>query len=148
MNRPKPLSEHIRKRMSAQPVQGTQPELALRRLLHQAGFRYRVGYPVPGATRRTIDIAFTKKKIAVFVDGCFWHGCPIHSVPPKNNADWWAAKLGSNGVRDSDTTALLVESGWEVLRLWEHVPPVDMLSAVTALWHHGKDLNDEGFKKC
>lgn len=141
MDRPRPLSEQVRKRMSTQPVQGTGPELALRRLLHAAGFRYRVGYPVPGAPRRSIDVAFPKKKIAVFIDGCFWHGCPTHAIPPKNNSQWWASKLEANRLRDVATTALLEESGWQVVRLWEHTPPASMLAAVEDLWQH--ELNAE-----
>ncbi len=148
MDRPEPLSEQVRKRMSTQPVQGTQPELALRRLLHAAGFRYRVGYPVPDAPRRSIDIAFPKKKVAVFIDGCFWHGCPTHAVPPKNNAQWWASKLDANKLRDAATTALLEESGWQVVRLWEHMPPASMLAAVADLWQHELNAKDEGTTTC
>lgn len=70
--------------------------------------------------RRTIDIAFTRAKLAVLVDGCFWHGCPTHSVPPKNNAAWWAAKLEKNRQRDGETTRALEAAGWRVVRVWEH----------------------------
>lgn len=84
------------------------------------GLRFRVELPVPGKRRRTIDIAFTRVKVAVFVDGCFWHGCPVHGVTPKNNADWWLRKITSNRARDEDTNRLLEELGWTVLRFWEH----------------------------
>lgn len=116
--------------MSEQRTTGTKPELELRRLLHAAGRRYRVDYPVPGMPRRRIDIAFTKAKLAVMVDGCFWHGCPEHGVKPKHNAEWWGAKLERNQSRDRDTDAILAASGWRVLRLWEHMPPGAMLDAV------------------
>lgn len=148
MDQPKPISEQVHRRMSAQRTQGTEPELALRRLLHAAGFRYRVGYPVPCAPRRTIDIAFPKKKVAVFIDGCFWHGCPTHAVPPKNNAQWWSSKLEGNKSRDAETTSLLEDSGWRVVRLWEHTSADSMLAAVKKLWQHDSDAEDEGTMKC
>ena len=107
-------------RMSALRRRDTNPELEIRRLLHAAGLRYRVAYPVPGRPRRTIDIAFTRRKVAVFVDGCFWHGCPEHGTRPSSNAEWWSAKLAANHARDGDTTALLEGQGWLVLRVWEH----------------------------
>jgi DNA mismatch endonuclease (patch repair protein) len=108
----------------------TTPELALRRALHLRGHRYRVGLRVPGHPRRTIDIAFTRRRIAVFVDGCFWHRCPDHYVPVKNNAPWWAEKLQANVRRDEETTRLLEDLGWVVLRIWEHVPPDEAADVV------------------
>jgi DNA mismatch endonuclease (patch repair protein) len=98
----------------------THPELALRGELHARGLRYRVQVHVPTNRRRTIDIAFTRAKLAVFVDGCFWHGCPMHGVRPRTNPEWWAWKIERNIARDLDTTRLLEESGWSVLRVWEH----------------------------
>ncbi|MBW9208639.1 very short patch repair endonuclease [Mumia sp. zg.B21] len=100
----------------------TAPELALRRELHARGFRYRVAFPIPGQRRRTIDIAFTRKRLAVFVDGCFWHGCPVHGTSPRQNSEWWRTKLTANQRRDADTTQVLVAQGWTVIRLWEHEP--------------------------
>ncbi len=85
--------------------------------------RYRVSVPVPGMPRRAIDIAFTKAKIAVFMDGCFWHGCPEHATQPKTNAEWWRAKLDRNMARDVETTDHLKAEGWTVLRFWEHESP-------------------------
>lgn len=123
--------------MSDQRTIDTTPELALRRLLFASGARYRVGYKVPGMPRRSIDIAFPGKRIAVFVDGCFWHGCPQHCVPPKNNAAWWKAKLDRNVARDKETTSHLLQSGWTVLRLWEHTPVDEAVSAVLALLGSG-----------
>jgi DNA mismatch endonuclease, patch repair protein len=104
--------------------------MAVRRLLHARGLRYRVCTKVPGAARRTIDIAFTKAKIAVFVDGCFWHGCPEHGLVPAANRDWWTEKLERNRVRDAETTALLEASGWTVLRFWEHLPAEDVVADI------------------
>lgn len=119
---PVPLQEWVRKRMSEQRTIGTAPELALRKVLFAMGMRYRVGYKVPGMPRRSIDIAFPGPRVAVFIDGCFWHGCPEHCIPPKNNAAWWKTKLERNVARDKETTEHLQQSGWTVVRLWEHLP--------------------------
>ncbi|KUL38294.1 very short patch repair endonuclease [Streptomyces regalis] len=109
--------------MSRQNSRDTAPEVAVRRLLYATGLRYRVNVPVPGMPRRTIDIVFPKAKIAVFLDGCFWHGCPEHATQPKANAEWWRAKLDKNIARDQETTEHLREAGWMVLRYWEHEVP-------------------------
>lgn len=119
---PSPLSETIRRKMVAQQSRDTKPELLLRRALHAAGYRYRLNAKVPGSARRTIDIAFPRQRLAVMVDGCFWHGCREHSRPPKHNAQWWEEKLERNRVRDRETTQLLHDAGWTVLRVWEHEP--------------------------
>ncbi|MFF9377763.1 very short patch repair endonuclease [Streptomyces griseoluteus] len=112
--------------MSRQGSRDTAPEVAVRRLLHAAGMRYRVNVPVPGMPRRTIDIVFGKAKVAVFMDGCFWHGCPEHATHPKANAEWWRAKLDKNIARDLETTSHLRSAGWTVLRFWEHEPVTDV----------------------
>ncbi|WP_406210386.1 MULTISPECIES: very short patch repair endonuclease [unclassified Streptomyces] len=112
--------------MSRQVSRDTAPEVAVRRLLHAAGLRYRVNVPVPGAPRRTIDIVFGKVKIAIFMDGCFWHGCPQHATQPRANAEWWRAKLDRNMSRDRETTDHLRAAGWTVLRFWEHESAVDV----------------------
>lgn len=109
--------------MSRQGRRDTAPEVAVRRLLHASGLRYRVNVPVPGARRRTIDIVFGKIKLAIFMDGCFWHGCPQHATQPKANAEWWRAKLDKNMARDRETTDQLRAAGWTVLRFWEHESP-------------------------
>lgn len=117
---PAPLSEAIRLKMVAQPSRDTKPELLLRRALHALGYRYRLNVRVPGAPRRSIDIAFPGRKLAIMVDGCYWHCCPEHGHTPKNNAQWWAEKLSNNTRRDVETTQLLEDAGWRVLRIWEH----------------------------
>ena len=85
-------------------------------------------FPVPGAPRRTIDIAFTRSKVAVFIDGCFWHGCPDHGEVPRANNAWWANKLANNAARDRLTDEQLLGHGWIVLRFWEHTAPEEVLS--------------------
>ncbi|MGW6556930.1 very short patch repair endonuclease [Streptomyces hydrogenans] len=112
--------------MSRQASKDTAAELAVRRLLHAAGLRYRVEYPVPGMARRRIDVAFTSVKVAVLIDGCFWHGCPEHTTHPKANAEWWRQKLDRNMARDRETTEHLTAAGWEVLRFWEHEAPEEV----------------------
>lgn len=112
----------------------TKPEVALRRELHRRGLRFRVQLPVPGNRRRTIDIAFTRVKLAVFVDGCFWHGCPEHGVRPETNSEWWRWKLARNQERDADTTRLLEGAGWTVLRFWEHDTVVRAADTVEKQW--------------
>lgn len=114
--------------MQRQFRKDTFPEMALRRRLHAAGLRYRTGLPVPGLPRRSIDIAFTRAKVAVFVDGCFWHACPQHATTPISNADWWAAKLARNQERDAATSEHLVADGWAVVRVWEHEDAGDVVS--------------------
>ncbi|MGF0246510.1 very short patch repair endonuclease [Rhodococcus erythropolis] len=111
-------------RMSAQRRRDTKPEIALRRELHRRGLRYFVDRePVKGVRRRA-DLVFPRRKVAVFVDGCFWHSCPQHATFPKNNAQWWTDKLAANVVRDRDTDARLAEQGWTVIRIWEHEDPL------------------------
>ena len=120
-------------RFSTQARDATKPEMALRRELHRRGLRYRVQYRVPGIPRRRVDIAFTRARLAVFVDGCFWHACPEHCVVPKSNTQWWEWKFAVNRARDSDTDMKLGDLGWRVLRLWEHESPVDMADRVATL---------------
>lgn len=120
MPHPIPSSAAVSARMSRQGSRDTAAEIAVRKLLHAAGLRYRVNVPVPGMPRRTIDIVFGRAKIAVFLDGCFWHGCPQHATQPKSNAEWWRTKLDKNMARDRETTEHLEAQGWTVLRFWEH----------------------------
>lgn len=106
--------------MRATKRRDTGPELALRRELHRRGLRYRVDIQVTADLRRRADVIFTRAKVAVFVDGCFWHGCPIHASRPKANADFWADKLAANQTRDRDTDVRLAAAGWRIVRIWEH----------------------------
>jgi DNA mismatch endonuclease (patch repair protein) len=112
-------SSATRRRMQATRQRDTPREVALRSALHQQGFRFRVDSCIPG-TRRRPDIVFGSLKIAVFVDGCYWHGCPKHATWPKTNAEWWRTKIHSNIQRDRNTDDLLAAQGWKVLRFWEH----------------------------
>lgn len=129
---PGPSSEALSRRMSAVKRRDNGPELAVRRRLHAAGLRYRVAFHVPGQRRRTIDIAFPGRRLAVYIDGCFWHGCPVHGTAPKANATWWADKLAANRARDADVTLQLEALGWTVLRFWEHEDPADVARQVEA----------------
>lgn len=107
----------------------TAPELRVRRILHAAGLRYRVDFAPLGGRRRA-DIVFTRHRIAVFIDGCFWHGCPRHATMPKTNSNYWLPKLERNIERDRATDALLRSVGWTVLRYWEHETPADVAQAI------------------
>lgn len=120
---PVPSSAQVSLRMSKQGRRDTEPEMAVRRLLYAAGLRYRLQRKVPGMPRRSIDIAFPGARVAVFLDGCFWHGCPEHATSPRSNAEWWRTKLDRNMARDTETTERLRSEGWTVLRFWEHEAP-------------------------
>jgi DNA mismatch endonuclease (patch repair protein) len=110
----------------------TKPELAVRRLLHAQGLRYRVDFRPTAAGRSRADIVFTKQKVAVFIDGCFWHSCPIHATHPKANADYWLPKLARNVERDAQVTEALRGLAWTVLRFWEHQPPEEVAAVIIA----------------
>lgn len=113
-------SAAVRQRMQRQARRDTSAELAVRKLLHARGLRYRVDVrPVP-ALRRRADVVFTRVKVAVFIDGCYWHGCPQHRSTPRANGPYWADKIARNRSRDLDTDRQLVEAGWTVVRIWEH----------------------------
>jgi DNA mismatch endonuclease, patch repair protein len=110
----------IRSSMRSNRGRDTAPELAVRRRVHAMGLRYRTSVrPVP-EIRRTADMVFTRIKVAVFIDGCYWHGCPEHYVAPVRNAEFWAVKRRRNRDRDEETDAALRVRGWAVLRIWEH----------------------------
>ncbi len=128
--------------MRANRGRDTGPELALRSELHRMGLRYRVHRrPIPDFPAKA-DIVFGRDKVAVFVDGCFWHRCPEHATAPRANAEWWAAKLQANVDRDRRVDARLEESGWLVIRVWEHVAPqtaaTDILRALQERRRTGK----------
>lgn len=130
MTGPTPSSAVVRRRMQQQRRRDTRPELELRRALHAAGLRYRVERPVLPGMRRRADVVFGSAKVAVFVDGCFWHMCPQHATAPKANADWWREKLERNRERDRDTDRRLLDQGWLPVRVWEHE---DMTEAALAV---------------
>jgi DNA mismatch endonuclease (patch repair protein) len=119
-----------RRNMQAIRSRDTKPEWLIRRLVHAQGLRYRVAArPLPGL-RRTADMVFGPAKIAVFIDGCYWHGCPEHYVPPKTNSGYWSDKVLRNVQRDRDTDQRLADAGWLVLRFWEHEPAVECAQAI------------------
>lgn len=128
---PPASDEHARLTMRANRRRDTLPELKVRALLHRAGLRYRVDYPpLPTLKRRRADIVFTRRKIAVFIDGCYWHGCPEHYVLPKRNTDYWTEKIRRNQERDTETDAALLEAGLQPLRFWEHDDPREVAQTV------------------
>ncbi len=111
----------------------TGPELALRSELHRRGLRFRVDRaPVPGVRSRA-DIVLRPARVAVYVDGCFWHSCPEHGTRPKANAEFWERKLKRNRERDAETDRLLAEHGWAVVRIWEHEDPFEAADRVERL---------------
>ena len=129
-DRPVPSSPGVSERMSRARRRDTEPEMLIRREAHRRGLRYLVDAPLPGMPRRRADMVFTRRKVAVFVDGCFWHSCPVHTSIPRANRDWWVAKLRKNTERDRETDAHLRELGWTVLRFWEHEEPVAVVDSV------------------
>lgn len=129
--RPAPLNAAVSRQMSRMPRASTGPELLLRRELHRRGLRYRVNHPgLPGRP----DVALTRVRLAVFVDGCFWHMCPEHGVLPKNNAQWWRAKLERNVARDREKDERLAVLGWAVLHFWEHEDLVAVAGVIEREW--------------
>ena len=126
-------SQLVRVRMQAQRTRDTAPELAVRRLLHARGLRYRVDEAVLPGVRRRADVVFRPTRVAVFIDGCFWHGCPVHGTQPRTNAQWWDEKLRRNQSRDLDTDDRLREAGWAVVRIWEHVSPDEAAASIAEL---------------
>ncbi len=120
--------------MVANRRRDTQPELKVRRILHARGLRYQVDSRPSASVRSRADIVFTRRRIAVFIDGCFWHSCPLHATQPVTNSDYWAPKLARNAMRDQAVTQALKAEGWTVLRFWEHEDPVAVASFVIAAW--------------
>lgn len=123
MTQIQPSSAEASRRMAKVRQKGTGAEMALRRELYRCGLRYRVDYVVLKKPRRIADVAFPGLKIAIFVDGCFWHGCPEHASWPKQNAEFWRQKIEANRQRDRDTNERLSRVGWTVLRFWQHDSP-------------------------
>ncbi|MBU17951.1 MAG: very short patch repair endonuclease [Chloroflexi bacterium] len=129
--RPPPSSEQVSQQMKRMPRKNSGPEVRLRRELHSRGLRFRVNLRgLPG----TPDIAFTRAKIAVFVDGCFWHRCPEHGVLPKANRDWWREKLDRNVERDRRKDGELEDLGWLSIHVWEHDDPSTVADGIEQAW--------------
>jgi len=123
-------SPETSRRMAKVRQKGTDAEIALRREIRKMGLRYRVDYEVLKKPRRIADIAFPRRKIAIFVDGCFWHGCPEHATWPKQNAEFWRQKIESNRRRDTDTNDRLRDINWTVLRFWSHESPSEAAKTI------------------
>lgn len=125
------VSEQRSRNMAAVRRSDTKPELQVRSMLHRRGFRYRKDYPVrvDGRLARP-DIAFTRSKVAVFIDGCFWHRCPQHGQIPVTNRAFWQNKLDRNAARDREQTSALEAAGWTVLRIWGHVRTEDAVATI------------------
>ena len=135
-----PSSPAVSARMSRARRENTEPERAMRTELHRRGLRFRVHRALAFDRRRKIDIAFPGARVAVFVDGCFWHSCPEHATYPKANAALWKAKLRRNTERDRETDAYLRKDGWEVIRVWEHEDVVSAADRVVAAVQRGSHL--------
>src|SRR3954465_846748 len=123
MDTPVASSVDVSARMSRLAQADTAPERALRSELHRRGLRFRLQRRVDFDRRRRIDIAFPRERVAVFVDGCFWHRCPEHATFPRANGSFWSDKLDRNVARDRDTDERLRAAGWTVIRVWEHEDP-------------------------
>lgn len=125
----RPSSPHATATMRANRGRDTKPEVRVRSALHRAGFRFRkdLRLDLPLGRVRP-DIVFPTRKLAVFIDGCFWHGCPVHGEVPVSNRDFWLAKLARTKERDALQTQMLEAAGWGVLRVWEH-EPIDAITA-------------------
>ena len=116
--------------MQSNRPRNTLPEITLRSALHRSGLRFRKHVRPLAALRCEVDIAFPKQKLAVFVDGCWWHSCPQHGMIPKTNVDFWTQKLQRTQERDLRNTLVLEASGWSVLRVWEHLGPEDAVKKI------------------
>lgn len=119
--------------MQANRSRDTSPELAVRRILHASGLRYRVDFRLAPPMRRRADIVFTRARVAVFIDGCFWHGCERHYQAPRANGEFWALKVSQNRLRDLETDRILQGAGWRVLRYWEHENPEDVAASIRSV---------------
>lgn len=125
-----PVVPHVRARMANTRGRDTKPELAVRRALHARGWRYRVNARPVADLRRTGDLVFTKRRVVVLIDGCFWHGCPEHYVIPKTRTQWWQDKIEGNRRKDVETAAAWAKADWTVLRFWEHEPVERIVEAI------------------
>ena len=129
---PAASSPEARRRMQATKGRDSRPEVRLRKILHARGLRFRVHTLVLPDLRRRADVVFPGARVAVYVDGCFWHGCTEHVVWPRTNVGWWKKKIAATQRRDRDTDRRLSEAGWRVVRIWEHDDPVVVADVVEA----------------
>lgn len=144
---PKPTSTATVSVMKANKRANTQPEVLIRKYLHGAGFRFRKDYNIKvGKKNLRPDIVFTKLKIAVFIDGCFWHSCPSHGHIPKSNIHYWEPKLKKNIQRDKDTDKALKDAGWKIVRIWEHVPVREASKQIIMTINHEQQCLKNGCK--
>lgn len=128
-----PKNDHVRRQMREQRERDTGIERSLRTALHQRGLRFRLHRRLLNGSRREADIVFVGARVAVFVDGCFWHGCPQHGTWPTNNKDFWRQKIEVNQKRDAETTEQLTALGWKVIRVWEHEEPAHASDRIAGL---------------
>ncbi|GAA4361934.1 very short patch repair endonuclease [Angustibacter luteus] len=126
------LNPGRRRNMQANTRRDTKPELRLRSELYRRGLRFRVCHRPLASARYTADVVFTRARVAVFVDGCYWHGCPEHYKEPRTNTGYWAPKIARNRERDALVDGLLLLEGWTVIRVWEHEPVEDIADRVEA----------------
>lgn len=123
-------SDAARATMRGNRSRDTKPELLVRRIVHAAGYRYRVNARPEKDLCRTADLLFRPARVAVFIDGCFWHGCPEHYIAPKAHDTYWSEKVERNRARDLETTEILRSRHWTVLRFWEHEEPAEVAARV------------------
>lgn len=123
----------VRLVMQGNRKRNTRPEMALRRSLHALGLRFRVACRPLANLSRTADIVFASPRLAVFLDGCFWHGCPDHFSQPSTNQAYWAWKINRNRLRDAEVDAALLKAGWRAARVWEHEDPLLAAERIAAL---------------
>jgi DNA mismatch endonuclease, patch repair protein len=135
---PQPSTPPVSAVMRSNKKTGTRPEVRVRSLLHRRGYRFRMNLliKVAGCSVRP-DLVFTRQRVAVFVDGCFWHCCPVHGNQPKVNTSYWGSKLARNVERDRTVTSALRADGWTVVRVWEHVPVEEAVEVVVAALNDG-----------
>jgi len=138
---PPASSVTIKRRMENTRQQDTSPEVQLRKALHRLGLRYFVHRRPIAGLRTKADIVFPRARLAIFIDGCFWHGCPEHGTWPKSNAEWWREKIERNRRRDAEATRLLSQAGWTVLRIWEHEPVQRAVEKVRRAWRRNTSRN-------
>ena len=144
MEKKQSSSHDASQRMARVRQKGTRCEIELRKALHARGLRYRIQVPLLSKPRRVVDVVFPSARIAVFIDGCFWHGCPEHASWPKTNSNFWRSKIETNRARDTDTNQRLDSLGWKTIRVWEHEDPDEAAACIAELV---KTRRNEG-KRC